>query len=102
MNSLFKTAATTASAAAMEPGDTAAFICRDNDAIWIGIERGIDNGFGCVFVTDADGKLVGRADMADMRKAIAKGAHLGRTCLGELTRPFDSGNLSASVLPVFD
>ena len=82
--------------------DVAGYLCRDNDGIWVGIEKCIDNGQHCVFVTDASGKLLGRADMADLRRAIAGGAHLSAARMGDFAQSVSDCDLSSVVTPVFD
>ncbi|MBX9682987.1 MAG: DegT/DnrJ/EryC1/StrS family aminotransferase [Hyphomicrobium sp.] len=82
--------------------EVAGYLCRDNDGIWVGIEKCIDNGQHCVFVTDASGKLLGRADMADLRRAIAGGAHLSAARMGDFAQSVSDCDLSSVVTPLLD
>ncbi len=82
--------------------DATGFIGREDEGLWAGIERALDNGYGCLVVTDADGKLVGLASMDSMRAAIRKGAHLGATRLGDVVQPWDRTDAAATVAPVVD
>ncbi len=78
------------------------FTCRETDGLWTAIERAVDNGFGIVFVTNADGALTGHITLDRLREAIRKGVHLEQVSMGELALPWSSGNQPASVIPVLD
>jgi perosamine synthetase len=91
----------TAEAHAAAP-DIARYVCRDDDVIWVGIEKCIDNGHGCVFVTSADGIVIGRADMEGLRAAIAKGVHLADTRMSDVARPMSANEQAGAVSPITD
>lgn len=82
--------------------DISRFTCRDNDGLWVGIERALDNSLGVLFVTDAAGVMTGIVGLDEMRAAIRKGAHLSSIRLGELTVPWNPASQSAMLSPVLD
>lgn len=90
------------SAAPAVSPEVAGYICRDTDGLWVGIEKCIDNGQHCVFVTDASGKLLGRSDMADLRRAVARGAHLSAVQMGDFAQSVSDDDRSSVVTPVLD
>jgi perosamine synthetase len=74
------------------------FICHAEDSLWSGIEKALDNGFGCLFVVDGEGVLLGATSLELMRAAIRDGAHLGELCLGDLA----TLDLPDAVRPMLD
>jgi perosamine synthetase len=82
--------------------DISRFTCRDDERLWVGIERALDNGFGILFVTNAARRLAGTVGLEQMRAAVRKGAHLGDTRLGELAIAWDPASGPAGVTPVLD
>lgn len=84
---------------ASTPADDAAPFAADAGAnLWTGIERALDNGASVLFVTDADGIMLGQVSLGRMRSAIASGAHLQDLRLGELVEPV----AEVGVTPVVD
>ncbi|TCZ57275.1 aminotransferase class I/II-fold pyridoxal phosphate-dependent enzyme [Roseicella aquatilis] len=69
---------------ALEPAT--AFVAPESANLWTGIELALDNGHGVVFVTDAQGQLLGQVTLDAMRAAIRKGAHLGDNRLADLVQ----------------
>ncbi|MDB5315262.1 MAG: aminotransferase DegT [Rhodospirillales bacterium] len=63
------------------------FQALSGDTLWTGVERALDNRAGLVFVTDADGFLLGQVTLDAMRGAIREGAHLRPVTLGDLAAP---------------
>jgi perosamine synthetase len=82
--------------------EAAAFLCRENDGLWIGVERSLDNGYGIVFVTNAQGVLLGQATMDAMRQCILKGAHLSDVKMADIMSPAQSDNARATTVPILD
>jgi perosamine synthetase len=82
--------------------DIARFVCRDDDGLWVGIERAIDNGYGAVFTTDSAGILTGIVHLDQLRAAVRKGAHLGSIRLGEIAVKWDSTGKPAALTPILD
>lgn len=82
--------------------DISRFTCRADQALWVGIERAISNGFGLVFVIDASGALAGCARLSEMRAAIRAGAHLDFARMSDIAVPCDRDNRSAAVIPILD
>ena len=81
---------------------TSGFLCREDDWLFAGVERCLDNGRGIVFVTDDQGVLKGFATMEAMRKALAKGAHLSGARMADVATPWMGDAGSAVVMPVLD
>ncbi|MDX2275824.1 MAG: DegT/DnrJ/EryC1/StrS family aminotransferase [Hyphomonadaceae bacterium] len=75
------------------------FSVRAEDGLWVGVERALDNGFGVVFVTETGGKLLGQADLSDLRAAIREGRHLGEPRMSAFAKPF-ADNPGAVIAPV--
>jgi perosamine synthetase len=82
--------------------EAAPFVCQQDESIWVGVEKSLDNSFGYVFVTDAAGVLRGYASLTLMREAIRKGGHLHSLKLGEIARDWKTVSEPMGVLPVLD
>jgi perosamine synthetase len=82
--------------------DASRFICREDDGLWVGIERALDNGCGAVFVTDAAGLMTGVASLDQLRAAVRKGAHLGFVRLGDVAVKWDPADTAAMLVPILD
>jgi len=91
-----------APAAAERTGDLARFVCREDDTLWAGIERALDNGHGVVFVVDRAGAPVGRASLEDLRMAVRRGAHLGVARMGDVIVSRGSASQPGPIAPVLD
>ncbi|RYG98224.1 MAG: hypothetical protein EON57_12815, partial [Alphaproteobacteria bacterium] len=78
------------------------FVCQQDESIWAGAEKALDNSFGVVFVTDAAGALRGHATLAHIRDGIRKGGHLMGLKLGEVMRDMASVESPLGVEPVLD
>lgn len=85
----------------LEP-EAAPFVCGQDESIWAGVEKALDNSYGFVFVTDQGGALRGFATLADMRQAIAKGGHLFAVKLGDVIRPWGTSSEPLGIDPVVD
>jgi len=83
-------------------GDLARFVCREDDTLWAGIERALDNGLGVVFVVDRTGALVGRASLDELRAVVRTGAHLGVVRMGDVTVASGWENGSGPLTPILD
>lgn len=82
--------------------EAAPFVCGEEESIWVGVEKALDNGFGFVFVTDAAGVLCGHATLTHMRNAIRKGGHLHSLKLGDMAAAWGSTQEPLGVEPVLD
>src|SRR5688572_30034688 len=82
--------------------DLAPFVCREDDTLWVGIERALDNGCGLVFVVDRAGVLVGRAGLAELRTAVSSGAHLAAERMGASSVACDPQDRTGVLTPVLD
>jgi len=85
-----------------ESADVARFTCRDDEALWAGIERAVDNGYGILFVTDATGVMTGMVNLDLLRAALRKGAHLGFTRIGDVAVKWETQASGATASPVRD
>jgi perosamine synthetase len=85
------------------PTDVARYVCREDDSLWTGIERALDNGLGLVFVTDAAGVVSGRATLDGMRSAVRNGAHTGFPTMAAVAVACGpSDDKAAAVAPILD
>ena len=82
--------------------DAVPFVCGADEAIWVAIEKALDNSYGFVFITDAAGALRGFATLADMRQALGKGGHLFSIKAGEVVRAWGTSKEKLGVDPVVD
>jgi perosamine synthetase len=82
--------------------DIARFTCRDDEPLWVGIERALDNGHGTVFVTDAAGIMTGIVQLDHLRAALRKGAHLAFTRLGDVAVKWDATRTPTTLTPILD
>ncbi|KCZ94542.1 aminotransferase class I/II-fold pyridoxal phosphate-dependent enzyme [Hyphomonas johnsonii] len=80
----------------------AAMTCGQGDAVWVGIERALDNGQGFVFVTDAEGVLTGFASLTAMRASLMQGGHLGQLTLSDVAEPWGTSSVTLGAAPVLD
>ena len=93
--SLASNLAPKAMSAACEP-----FVCSQDDSLWAGIEKALDNGYGVVFVVDETGRLLGRIGLEEMRARIRAGDHLHTVRLGDIATDANIGDASAAVAPL--
>ncbi|HEX5006055.1 MAG TPA: aminotransferase class I/II-fold pyridoxal phosphate-dependent enzyme [Hyphomonadaceae bacterium] len=93
--------ATILSVRALAP-EAAPFVCGQDESIWVGVEKALDNSYGVVFVADAAGLLRGFATLADMRQALAKGGHLFSVKLNDVARAWGTSNEPLGIEPVLD
>lgn len=85
-----------------EPVDISRFTCHENEGLWVGIERALDNGFGSVFIVDSAGVLTGIAGLEQLRAALRKGAHLSFTRLGDVAVRWDVASEATTLIPDLD
>jgi perosamine synthetase len=90
------------SSARMLAPDAVPFVCSESESLWVAIERSLDNSFGFVFVTDAEGILRGYATLTHMRQAIRKGAHLHSIKVGDVAEAWGTAKEPLGVEPVLD
>lgn len=82
--------------------EAAPFVCQQDESIWAGAEKALDNSFGVVFVVDATGVMRGHATLAHIRDGIRKGGHLHGLKLGDVMRDYASVEAPLGVEPVLD